>query len=117
MVLLILATLTLFFGKKYLSAQMMSSGRPKYASGALRIGTQEEMAAAEEGLACAGPYVVDEENNIVTHHMSVSMNPTWLGDTQPRYVKLKGDLLEIASRPTIVDGKEQNTQLIWKKVK
>ena len=48
--------------------------------------------------------------------MSVSMNPTWLGDTQPRYVKLDGDILEITSPPVIVDGKEQNTKLIWKRV-
>ena len=32
----------------YMSAQMMSAGRPKYASGALHTGTQEEMAAAAE---------------------------------------------------------------------
>ena len=76
------------------------------------------MAAAAEGyLAYAGPYEVDEENHVVTHHMSVSMNPTWLGDTQPRYVKLDGDILEITSPPIIVDGKEQNTKLIWKRVK
>ena len=67
-------------------------------------------------LLTAGPYEVDEQNQIVTHHMSVSMNPTWLGDTQPRYVKLDGDILEITSPPVIVDGKEQNTKLIWKRV-
>lgn len=101
----------------YMSAQMMSPGRPAYASGALHTGSQEEMAAAAQGyLAYCGPYEVDEENLIVTHHMSVSMNPTWLGDTQPRYVKLNGDLLEIASPPVIVDGKEQSTKLIWKRV-
>ena len=49
--------------------------------------------------------------------MSVSMNPTWLGDTQPRYVKLDSDILEITSSPIIVDGKEQNTKLVWKTVK
>ncbi|MCM3588920.1 lipocalin-like domain-containing protein [Mesobacillus maritimus] len=101
----------------YMSAQMMSPNRPKYASGALHIGTQEEMAAAAGGyLAYAGPYEVDEENNVVTHHMSVSMNPTWLGDSQPRYVSLDGDLLEITSPPVIVDGKKQNTKLVWRRV-
>ncbi|MBT2728499.1 lipocalin-like domain-containing protein [Bacillus sp. ISL-75] len=102
----------------YMSAQMMSAGRPKYASGALHTGTQEEMAAAAEGyLAYAGPYEVDEVNHVVTHHMTVSMNPTWLDDTQPRYVNLVEDILEITSPPIIVDGKEQNTKLIWKRVK
>jgi hypothetical protein len=102
----------------YMSAQMMSPGRPKYESGGLHTGTTEEMAAAAEGyLAYAGPFEVDEKNHIVTHHMSVSMNPTWLGDTQPRYVHLNGDILEITSPPVIVDGKEQNTKLVWTKVK
>ena len=101
----------------FMSAQMMTKGRPKYASGALHTGTQEEMANAAQGyLAYAGPYEVDEENKVVTHHMTVSMNPTWLGDSQPRYVKLDGDILEIASPPIVEDGKEQNTKLIWKRV-
>ena len=101
----------------YMSAQMMTPGRPKYAGGGLHTGTQEEMATAAQGyLAYCGPYEVDEQNQIVTHHMSVSMNPTWLGDTQPRYVKLDGDILDITSPPVIVDGKEQNTRLIWKRV-
>lgn len=103
----------------YMSAQMMSQGRPKYASGALHTGTKEEMAAAAEGyLAYCGPYEVNEEDQIVTHHMSVSMNPTWLGDTQPRYVTLKeDDTIEISSPPIIVDGKEQQTTLVWKRTK
>ena len=80
----------------------------------LHTGTQEEMAAAAQGyLAYAGPYEVDEVNKVVTHHMTVSMNPTWLGDSEPRYVNLDGDILEIASPPIIEDGKEQNTKLIW----
>ena len=33
----------------YMSAQMMSPGRPKYAGGGLHTGTQDEMAAAAEG--------------------------------------------------------------------
>ncbi|MBZ5752360.1 lipocalin-like domain-containing protein [Metabacillus litoralis] len=101
----------------FMSAQMMTKGRPKYASGALHTGTQEEMATAAQGyLAYAGPYKVDEVNKVVTHQMTVSMNPTWLGDSQPRYVNLDGDILEIVSPPIIEDGKEQNTKLIWKRV-
>ncbi|MCM3571083.1 lipocalin-like domain-containing protein [Neobacillus mesonae] len=102
----------------FMSAQMMSQGRPAYASGALHTGTQEEMAAAAQGyLAYCGPYEVDEENQIVTHHMSVSMNPTWLGDKQPRFVTLKDNIIEISSQPIIVDGKEQQTKLVWKRIK
>ncbi|WP_075619114.1 lipocalin-like domain-containing protein [Paenisporosarcina indica] len=102
----------------FMSAQMMSQGRSAYASGALHTGTKEEMAAAAEGyLAYCGPYEVDEENKIVTHHMAVSMNPTWLGDTQPRYVNLTDDILDISAPPIIVDGKVQNSSLVWKRLK
>lgn len=101
----------------FMSAQMMAQGRAPYASKSLHTGTQEEMAAAAEGyLAYCGPYEVDEENKIVTHHMTVSMNPTWLGNAQPRYVSLNGDILDITSPPIIVDGKEQKTSLVWKRV-
>jgi hypothetical protein len=100
----------------YMSAQIMTPGRPKYASGDLHTGTQEEMAAAAHGyLAYAGPYQVDEENKTVKHHMSISLNTNWLGDTQPRYVELEGDILSINSEPIIVDGKEVSTKLVWKK--
>ncbi|MEH7070372.1 lipocalin-like domain-containing protein [Priestia megaterium] len=101
----------------YMSAQIMQSGRPQYTSGEVLSGTQEEMAAASNGyLAYAGPYQVDEINKMVTHHMTVSLCPNWLGNTQPRYLDIKGDTLEITSQPVFFNGKEHNTKLIWKRV-
>ena len=101
----------------YMSAQMMSQGRPVYESKSLHTGTLEEMATAAEGyMAYSGPYEVDEQNKVVTHHMTVSMNPTWLGDSQQRYVNLKEGNLEITSQPIIVDGKEQTASLVSKRI-
>ena len=80
----------------YMSAQLMQQGRPAYASGDLHTGTKDEMAEAAHGyLAYAGKYELDEENQTVYHTMNVSMNPTWLGDTQPRVFKLDGNTLSI----------------------
>src|ERR1700741_4331143 len=80
----------------YMSAQLMRQGRPSYASGDLHEGTKEEMAIAAFGyLAYAGKYEVNEETNTFTHHMEVSMNPTWLGQQQPRVGSIEGDLLSI----------------------
>ena len=46
------------------------------------------MAAAAHGyLAYSGRFEVDEEKQELTHHMEVSMNPTWLGQSQPRIAK------------------------------
>lgn len=95
----------------YMSAQLMQQGRPAYASGDLHTGTKDEMAEAAHGyLAYAGKYKLDEENQTVYHTMNVSMNPTWLGDTQPRVFKLDGNTLSIEN------GNNPNQKLVWQRV-
>ena len=42
--------------------------------------------------------------------MNVSMNPTWLGDTQPRIFKLEGHTLSIEN------GNNPNQKLVWQRV-
>lgn len=99
----------------YVSAQQMAMGRPAYASGDLHEGTPEEMAAAAHGyMAYAGRYEIvalDAESGDVTvrHTMNVSMNPTWLGQTQERNAHVEGDLLTIHAP---VNG----AHLVWRKV-
>jgi len=93
----------------YMSAQMMASGRPAYASGRLHTGTIEEMAKAAKGyMAYSGQYEVNEKTNTLIHHMEVSMNPTWLGQAQERYVTLEGDTITITSSAN-------NAVLVWKR--
>ncbi|WP_210135070.1 lipocalin-like domain-containing protein [Staphylococcus sp. GDX8P80P] len=96
----------------YMSAQLMQQGRQAYESGDLHTGTQDEMAEAAHGyVAYAGRFELDEENSTVYHTMEVSMNPTWLGDTQPRLFELEGDTL------SIVNGNVPNQKLVWQRVK
>lgn len=96
----------------YMSAQLMQQGRKAYASGDLHTGTKDEMAEAAHGyVAYAGRFELDEENSTVYHTMEVSMNPTWLGDTQPREFELEGDTL------SIVNGNVPNQKLVWQRVK
>ncbi len=93
----------------YVSAQMMASGRPSYASGRLHTGTAEEMAKAAKGyMAYSGRYEIDEKTNTLTHHMDVSMNPTWLGQAQERFVKLEDDTITITASAN-------NAVLVWKR--
>lgn len=95
----------------YMSAQLMQQGRPAYQSKDLHTGTQEEMATAAQGyLAYSGRYEIDEEKKELTHHMEVSMNPTWLGQSQPRLAQLDGDII------TIKNGLKPDDKLIWKRV-
>lgn len=96
----------------YMSAQLMQQGRPSYASGDLHKGTTEEMAIAAEGyLAYSGRFKLDEANATVYHTMDVSMNPTWLSDTQPREFTLKDNIL------SIINGNNRNQKLVWERVK
>ncbi len=93
----------------YVSAHMMSSGRPAYKSGRLHTGTIEEMAQAAKGyMAYAGQYEVHEEAGTLIHHMEVSMNPTWLGQAQERHVRLEGDTITITSPAN-------SAVLVWKR--
>ena len=93
----------------YMSAQMMASGRPAYASGRLHTGTIEEMAKAAKGyMAYSGQYEIDEEAGTLTHHMEVSMNPTWEGQAQKRYVTLQEDTITITAPAN-------NAILVWKR--
>ncbi|MGX9135939.1 lipocalin-like domain-containing protein [Rummeliibacillus sp. JY-2-4R] len=95
----------------YMSAQIMATGRPAYQSGDLHTGTQEEMAAAAHGyLAYSGRFEVDEEKQELTHHMEVSMNPTWLDQSQPRIAKIDGDVV------VIFNGIKPEDKLTWKRV-
>ncbi|WP_026573059.1 lipocalin-like domain-containing protein [Bacillus sp. UNC438CL73TsuS30] len=96
----------------YMSAQIMAPGRSAYKSGDLHTGTKEEMAEAAHGyLAYSGHFEVDEEKQELTHHMDVSMNPTWLGQSQPRIAKLNDDTV------VIFNGLKPEDKLTWKRVK
>ncbi|MCW1040879.1 lipocalin-like domain-containing protein, partial [Streptococcus anginosus] len=54
------------------------------------------MAQAAEGyLAYSGRYEIDEDKGELTHHMDVSMNPTWLGQSQPRVAQIVDGKLKI----------------------
>jgi len=102
----------MFHPEGYMSAQLMQQGRAPYQSGDTLKGTTEEMAEAAHGyLAYAGKYDVDEEERTLTHHMEVSMNPTWLGQQQPRIAVIEGDIL------TIHNGLNPNQKLVWKRSK
>lgn len=93
----------------HVSAQLMASKRPVYTSGDLHHGTQTEMAAAAEGyMAYAGKFEVNEKKMTLIHQMAVSMNPTWLGQKQERYLKIEGNKVSITA--------DVNTAvLVWEK--
>jgi hypothetical protein len=100
----------------YMSAQLMVQGRPAYASGDMEGGTAEEQRAATRGyIAYSGPFSVDEANRTLKHHVSVCLLPNWIGDTQVRFVQLKGNILTLSAAPMRYGGTPRIPRLIWKR--
>ncbi len=101
----------------YMSAQLMRPGRPPFASGDWFRGSDEEIKKEALGyIAYCGPFHTDEEKQTLTHSMFVSLFPNWLGQTQPRVVKIEGDMLYLSTAAPIKSGgKETNSYLTWKR--
>ncbi|MEB7811351.1 lipocalin-like domain-containing protein [Staphylococcus xylosus] len=81
----------------------MQQGRRNYGLGDLHKGTTEEMTTvAERYLAYSGKFKIDVANATLYHTMDVSMNTTWLGNTQPLEYTLDDNVL------TLVNGNNRN---------
>jgi hypothetical protein len=101
----------------YMSAQLMRSGRRRFASGDWFDGTAEEYREeATTYLAYSGPFEVDEEKKTLTHSMFVSLFPNWIGQTQPRLVRIEDDILYLGTEaPVLAGGKMMMAELKWRR--
>jgi hypothetical protein len=101
----------------YMSAQLSKPDRKPFASGDWFKGTPEDYAReATTYIAYSGPFHVNEENKTLTHSMFVSLFPNWIGQTQPRVVKIEGDTLHLSTASPIQSGgKTVNSSLLWKR--
>jgi hypothetical protein len=101
----------------YMSAQLMRRDRKPFASGDWFKGTPEEYGKeASTYIAYSGPFHVDEEKKALTHSMFVSLFPNWLGQTQPRVVRIEGDRLHLSTAAPIQSaGKKVNSYLEWQR--
>jgi hypothetical protein len=102
-----------------MSAQLMHPDRPAFASGDWFRGSDDEIKEEALGyIAYSGPFHTDEEKQTLTHSMFVSLFPNWLGQTQPRVVKIEGDMLSLSSATPIVSGgKKTMSYLSWRRAK
>jgi hypothetical protein len=101
----------------YMSAQLSKPDRPPFASGDWFQGTDEDYKQeASTYIAYSGPFHVDEEKKTLTHSMFVSLFPNWTGQTQPRVVKIEGDVLHLSSESPIRSaGKTVMSYLQWRR--
>jgi hypothetical protein len=99
----------------FMSAQLMHPERAPFASGDWFQGTPEEYKAeATSYIAYSGEFQVDEEKAALTHSMFVSLFPNWLGQTQPRVVRIEGaDLYLSTAAPIPSGGRMVMSYLRW----
>lgn len=101
----------------FMSAQLMSDGRKPFASGDWFAATLEEYRAeASTYIAYSGRFHVDEEKKTLTHSMFVSLFPNWIGQTQPRLVRIEGEMLHLSTEtPTRSAGRVAMSKLAWRR--
>jgi hypothetical protein len=101
----------------HLSAQLMRTGRPAFASNDLHRGTPEEIKAAFEGyVAYFGRYEVNEHERSLTTHVQASLFPNWIGGDQVRYYEFSANRLTLRTPPMVISGGTATGFLIWERV-
>lgn len=60
--------------------------------------------------AYTGPFTIDEEENILTTHVQMSLIPDYVGSKQARKATLEGDMLKLSN----VQHPER--RLVWKRI-
>jgi len=101
-----------------MSAQIMHETRVPFAGTALYGGTPAEKAAAYSGyIAYYGSFDVDPAAGIVTHHVTGSLLPNWVGGNQVRFYRFEGEHLVLSSKPFAAFGTEVTPHVVWRKVK
>jgi len=101
---------------RHMAVQIMQANRPLFASADQATGTPAELSAAVKGyIAYFGTYSVDEDARVVTHQLTGSLFPNWVGTSQRRSVMLEGDKLTLSSQPIVFEGKQRVFRIVWKR--
>lgn len=101
----------------YMTAQIMSPSRPRFASGDRRSGTLEELHAAIEGyIAYFGTYEIDEARGWVVHTELGDIFPNAVGTRQVRFYRFENDLLVLDVPPIVLGGERATARVVWARV-
>ncbi|HZY99900.1 MAG TPA: lipocalin-like domain-containing protein [Candidatus Baltobacteraceae bacterium] len=81
------------------SVQIMRPNQAPFANDDYRLATDAEKAAVWGGYFCYfGTFSVDEANGTVTHRVTGSWFPNYVGTEQVRFCKLDGDRLTLTAK-------------------
>jgi hypothetical protein len=104
----------MYDGLGNMAVQIMRPGIAPFAVYDRWMGTPEEVRAAFHGyLAYYGSYTVNIEEKTVSHHMSGSVFPNYIGDTSVRSFEFSGERLTLSTPPMPFGGAEGTARLIW----
>ena len=70
--------------------------------------------SARAYFAYCGTYEV--RGNELIHRIEASLMPNWIGGEQLRFWSLAGDTLSISTPPLRLDGRPQESFLIWERI-
>ena len=89
-------------------------GRDGYMSAQLSASSHDDRAAPD--IAYAGTYLVDEPHSSISHHVNVSLAPSWIGHDLRRAVRWDGELLVLSVDLPEPDGGRSNHELTWRPI-
>jgi hypothetical protein len=100
-----------------MSAQLGRKHRQSFTIADRKAGTPEELKAAFESYqAYCGHYAIDEREQVVTHTVTLSLLPNWVGTEQRRYYKFEDRRLILRTPPMTIGGKPMTGELVWEKI-
>ena len=99
-----------------MSAHVMHGDRQNFSTPDLYGGTVEEKSAAYSTyIAYFGSFKVDVTAQSVTHHVTGSLFPNWVGGSQVRFYKFEDDKLILTGTPFPGAGTKIRPYVVWRK--
>jgi hypothetical protein len=99
-----------------MSVIVMLPERPKFSINDKSQATNEEIKSAFDGFeAYFGTYEIDEEKEVVSHHIVGSLFPNWEGMTQTRFAEFSGNQLTLKTPPIPYGGATITYTLVWER--
>lgn len=101
------------------SATLGDAQRPRSGATDPQRASDTQLAAmAHRFIAYAGPFTLEEDTGIVTHHIVTSLFTDWQGGEQRRHVRIEDGLLHEAGTPRQApDGRTFKVELLWERVR
>ena len=99
-----------------MSVVIMRPERPRSSINDKFQATTGEIKSAFEGFeAYFGAYEIDDEKEVVIHHIEGSSFPNWEGTAQTRFVELSGNQLTLKTPPLPYRDATFTWKLVWER--